>query len=483
VYYLKPIRVRDENHSVLNTDTFDKRRFKEIYNMSQGLQKLRIDGELPEFEALLGDIWAFLYKMKPELTEDEVPDDLQVNKSFMEKIMNDDSFVNYRKFTRLDDLSSAIGTVKFGEKTNEWLIEQKERDESLKKQMQEIQAMKRQLQKQEQQNEAGNGNRKLEEDLKLAMSDLDGQLQQTLQNNSHSFSEAMSQAMQETKQAKDSLKSLLGGTSAGSGDAELKKVPLRDQISLAEKIASNKQMKEIADWAGRFKQIARKKQKSKHSDSMERSGVTLGNDIERLLPMELGLYTHPITKNDFLRRFVEGQTMMYEQKGQEVLGKGPIILCLDQSGSMNKLDIQSKGFTLALMSIARRQRRDFCLILFSTRTQIFKYERGKMKSSDMINLAQIFLGGGTDFALPLDEALKVINESRFKQADLVFVTDGEDRVKDSFLEAFNKKKKEKEFNVLSLIIGNNTKTVVQFSDKIVHIKDFDDARSFTAFEI
>ncbi len=83
--------------------------------------------------------------------------------------------------------------------------------------------------------------------------------------------------------------------------------------------------------------------------------VTLGNDIERLLPMELGLYTHPITKNDFLRRFVEGQTMMYEQKGQEVLGKGPIILCLDQSGSMHKLDTQSKRFTLALISIGRKQ--------------------------------------------------------------------------------------------------------------------------------
>jgi len=293
----------------------------------------------------------------------------------------------------------------------------------------------------------------------------------------------MSKARHEPKQTKDNLKSLLGGTSAGSGDAELKKVPLRDQISLAEKIASNKQMKEIADWAGRFKQIARKKQKSKHSDSMERSGVTLGNDIERLLPMELGLYTHPITKNDFLRRFVEGQTMQYEQKGHEVLGKGPIVLCLDQSGSMHKLDTQSKGFTLALMSIARKQNRDFCLILFSTRTQIFKYERGKIKNSDMINLAQTFLGGGTDFALPLDRAMKVINESRFKQAGLVFVTDGEDRIKDLFLEAFNKKKKEKEFNVLSLVIGNNTKTAGQFSDKVVLIKDFDDTGSFTAFEI
>lgn len=483
MFYLKSTRIRNENHSVLNTDTFDKRRFKEIYNMSQGLQKLSVDGELPMFEPLLGDIWASLYKMKPELSEEEIPDDLQINKSFMGKIMNDDSFENYRRFTRLDDLSSAIGTVKFGEKTNEWLIEQKERDEGLQKQMQEIQAMQRQLQKQDQQNEAGNGSEELQEDLKEAMSDLGDQLQQTLQNNSHSFSQAMEQAMQDTKQTKDSLKSLLGGTSAGSGDTELKKIPLRDQISLAEKIASNKQMKEIADWAGRFKQVARKKQKSKHSDSMERSGVTLGNDIERLLPMELGLYTHPITKNDFLRRFVEGQTMMYEQKGQEVLGKGPIVLCLDQSGSMHKLDTQSKGFTLALMSIARKQRRDFCLILFSTRTKIFKYERGKIKSSDMINLAQTFLGGGTDFALPLDRAMKVINESRFKQADLVFVTDGEDRLKDSFLKAFNKKKKDKDFKVLSLVIGSSTNTVAQFSDKVVQVKDFNDAGSFTVFEI
>ena len=408
---------------------------------------------------------------------------VQVNKLFMENIMKDDSFENYRNFTRLDDLSSAIGTVKFGEKTNEWLIEQKERDKGLQKQMQEVQAMKRQLQKQEQKNGAGNGSEELQEDLIEAMSDLGDQLQQTLQNNSHSFSEAMSPAIQEMKQTKDSLKSLLGGTSAGSGDAELKKVPLRDQISLAEKIASNKQMKEIADWAGRFKQVARKKQKSKHSESMERSGVTLGNDIERLLPMELGLYTHPITKNDFLRRFVEGQTMQYEQKGHEVLGKGPIVLCLDQSGSMHKLDTQSKGFTLALMSIARKQKRDFCLILFSTRTKIFKYERGKIKSSDMINLAQTFLGGGTDFALPLERAMNVINESRFKQADVVFVTDGEDRVKDSFLEVFNKKKKKKEFNVLSLTIGSNAKMVRQFLDKVVQVKDFDDTGSFTAFEI
>ena len=65
----------------------------------------------------------------------------------------------------LDDLSSAIGTVKFGEKTNQWLAEQKEQDEELQKKMQEIQAMQRQLQKQEQQDGAGNGNEQLQADI------------------------------------------------------------------------------------------------------------------------------------------------------------------------------------------------------------------------------------------------------------------------------------------------------------------------------
>ena len=473
-------KITHDNFSVLNTDAFDRRRFREIFELSSRLQKIREEGTLPMFEHLLADIWASLYKMKPEIRAGEVDRVLIVNKLLMGRIMREEQFVNYRRFTRLDDLSSAIGTVKIGEKLNEWLAEEKLLNAELLDEIQEIQTMQRQLQKND---IPENRLAKLQTDIKEAMTELSEKLQKTMQNNKHKFSQTIEQAMQETKHVKDSMKSLLGGTSAGSGDAELKKIPLRDQISLAEKIASTNQMQEIADWAGRFKQITRKKQKFKHSESMERSGVTFGNNIERLLPMELVLYTHPITRIDFLRRFAEGQTMQYEQKGKEILGKGPIVLCLDQSGSMYKLDTQSKGFTLALMSIARRQRRDFCLIVFSTRTQIFNYEKGKTKTSDIINLAQTFLGGGTDFTLPLLDAVKVINESRFKQADVVFVTDGESEVEESFLGVFNKKRSEKDFKVLSLVIGNDTNTVAQFSDKVVHVTDFNEAGSFTAFEM
>src|SRR5690625_5691057 len=92
------------------------------------------------------------------------------------------------------------------------------------------------------------------------MENLYNHVNQQFQNDSQSFSNMISQAMKETQQIKDDVKSLLGGTKAGSGEAELQKIPLRDQIQLAEKISHNKHLQTIAEWAGRCKQIARQKQ-------------------------------------------------------------------------------------------------------------------------------------------------------------------------------------------------------------------------------
>lgn len=467
--------VTDQNFSVLNTDTFDRRRFKEIFEMSKGLQTLTQNAVLPTYEPLLSDIWASFYKMKPIITVQEIEGSLLVNKLLIEMIMADEHFAYHRYFTRLNDLAAVIRTIQYGKKINKWLEQQLEKDKKLREQSLEIQLRLGQMRKQQ-----------LEEKGEIqvdALQELNGKMQQTILGNHESLSQAMDEAREEVKQVEDSLKSLLGGIGAGNTAAELKKVPLRDKIALAEKIASTQKMKEIAEWAGHFKQTARKKQKSKLSESVTRRGITVGNDIENLLPVELSFYTHPLMKMDFLRRFAEAETMQFEQKGPLHLNKGPIVLCLDQSDSMRSLETQSKGFTLALMSIAKKQRRDLCLVLFSSSVQIFTYEQGRMKASEIAKLGRIFLGGGTNFALALDQAIQVINESRFKQADVVFVTDGEDQLTDSFLEAFNRKKRKKAFNVLSLVIGCNSSTVEQFTDRVIEVMDFDNEGSFTAFEV
>ncbi|GAB3051629.1 vWA domain-containing protein [Virgibacillus ainsalahensis] len=474
-----------KQESVINLDMFDKRRFKKLYDMSQGLQDLNhVDRPFPTYEPLLNDIWGSLYKMKPSLKEkEEVSKAYQTNHAFVQRIMYDENFERYRDTTCLDDLSSAIGTVQFGKKTQEWLEQQREENEELDQHMHELNAMQRQLEKQRREHGAGHENQNLQEDVQQKSKEMQDHIGQAISQDKKGFEQAMEQAMQETQDTKENVMSLVGGTKAGSGDAELKRIPLRDQLALAEKLTDDVQIKKVAEWAGRFKQIARKKQKSKHNKATNRSGVTLGNDPARLLPSELALYKNEVTRMEFLRRFAKRRTRQHDTKSKDTLGRGPIILCLDQSGSMQRLDTQSKGFALALMSIARKQKRDFAFIPFSGSAYKYVYKKGNIQGNDMVNLCQNFIGGGTNFEHALRKGTEVIKRSSFKNADMIFVTDGEARVSEDFLHAFREQKMEKAFEVLSLLIGSNEEAVLHFSDKVVQIKDFTDEGSFTAFEL
>ncbi|ALX47767.1 vWA domain-containing protein [Lentibacillus amyloliquefaciens] len=470
--------------SIINNDKFDKRRFQKLYDMSQGLQNLnKFDAPFPTFGSLLNDIWGSLYKMKPELKEREnVSKAFQTNHAFMKRIVDDENFERYRETTRLDDLASAIGTVQFGKKTHEWLEHEREQNEALDQQMRELNAMQRQLERQRQEHGAGNENQNLQKELQQRTEELQEVIDQALNQRNSGFDQAMEQAMQQTQDSKQNLKALVGGAKAGSGEGELKKVPLRDQLALAEQLTDDARMKQIAEWAGRFKQIARKKQKSKHQKATSRHGVTRGNDPARLLPSELALYRNETTRTEFLRRFAGQRSRQHDTGGKDILGKGPIVLCLDQSGSMQPLDTQAKGFTLALMSIAKREKRDFVFIPFSGSAYKYVYKKGKINGEDMAALCQYFIGGGTNFESALRKGIEVIQYSSFKKADIIFVTDGEAHVSDDFLDFFQQQKQENGFHVLSLLLGTN-RNVEQFSDKVMQIRDFSDKGSFSAFKI
>ena len=156
------------------------------------------------------------------------------------------------------------------------------------------------------------------------------------------------------------------------------------------------------------------------------------------------------------------------------MGKGPIILCLDQSGSMRKLDTQSKGFALALMSVAKKQKRDFALITFSVSANVQVFRKGKSTTEDLIQLVGSFLGGGTNFYDPLRKSLLLIKESRFNQADIVFVTDGQANLPTEFIEEFMRTKLKKKFERLTVLIGGETdlQTVQKLSDRVISADDF-----------
>ena len=92
-----------------------------------------------------------------------------------------------------------------------------------------------------------------------------------------------------------------------------------------------------------------------------------GRKLSRLLPHELVSLQHPLLRRDFIRRFVDNELLQYDLRGVEAQGKGPLIVCLDGSSSMlGDKEVWAKALTLTLLEIARRERRRFRAICFSS---------------------------------------------------------------------------------------------------------------------
>lgn len=476
---MKIKRMTNKDHiyknPTVNADAFDKRRFNELLHMSKGLQKIKHEGRNePFFDQLMGDIWSSFFKNNPKLlNKEEISPDLSKNYQLMERILNDKEFHESHEYTKLDDLHSVLCTVGFAQKVFEWMKKQLSANPDMYQSYKNMKQQQREFGEQSQEYQKA-----LSEYLKTSGKYLKDDLPE--------FSQMLQDSIKETKTIEEDLTDLIGGIKAGTGSQkELKQMPLRDQFTLAEYLKQNHKMKQIAKWAGRFKAIAKSKQKSISKESIARSGVTIGNDIDRILPNELITISNPASRLDFLRRFAEGQTLQFATKGKQSLGKGSIILCLDQSGSMRNLDNQSKGFALALMSIAKRQKRDFALITFDEQSITREYPKGKITTKQMIDLCENFMGGGTDFQNPLSQSLQLIKNSKFKNADIIFVTDGEANLNSKFLGQFQKEKQKFGFSVLSLLIGNNAsdKVVKDFSDEIYYAKDFKDENAHEVFAI
>jgi uncharacterized protein with von Willebrand factor type A (vWA) domain len=455
-------------HSCLNTDGYDRQQFEKLLEMSPKLQALEAQGEkvFPGYVNLMGDQWASLFKTNPEINP-EASGKAAAHRPLIQKMINTSDYEKLRDQTVLDDFSSAIGTISMGEtiikyieeaqKTNEQLQQMRDQRRQLRDQLQK--AERSMIQSEMQGKKPTKNQEQAKQTLENQMNQLQEQIGQQLADGMNA-GDILSQATQDAQQAKDSIQDLVSTSQPGSGDAEMQKIPLRQQLELAQLLKQTPQIKQVAEWAGRFKAIARKKQKSKHVFSVERDGIVQGNNPELLLPTELAMLSNPITKLDFYRRFTEKQTLQYSPEGKDSAGKGPIILCLDQSGSMKKKKEQAAGFALAIAMIARRQRRDFAYIPFATNVgETMTFHRGKISIPDMLRIATEFMSGNTNFERPLGESLAVIEkQSRFKNADIVFVTDGSANVRDEFIAHYLQVKKKLEFQCMGCVLGGNAES-------------------------
>jgi uncharacterized protein with von Willebrand factor type A (vWA) domain len=235
--------------------------------------------------------------------------------------------------------------------------------------------------------------------------------------------EAASAAVEEYRDAAAGLQQVMFG--AGAGSSGKRSVDDR-KVGLARRLRADPRLRRIAQLAGRFTRIAQQKRRTRVKHGAEEiTDVELGNDIGRLLPVELVKLRHPRLHALALRDLLERKAMQYALTGKEQLGKGPLVLLLDRSGSMeDEKDTWSTAMALALMGLAHAEHRTFAVVAFTDQI-LFEavVKPGEQLNEEALNLQ---CNGGTDIDLAVERGLDQIERhpGRLQEADLVLITDG-----------------------------------------------------------
>ncbi|MBF6570386.1 MAG: VWA domain-containing protein [Candidatus Binataceae bacterium] len=265
-----------------------------------------------------------------------------------------------------------------------------------------------------------------------------------------------------------------------------------ERLELGRRLARNRKLGELARMVGRFKQEARAlRHKTLDRGSAEAYDLERGADLGRLMPSELLAMHHPGLKADFHRRLLEGEVLQYRLREDEQKGKGPMVVCIDVSSSMQgDKELWAKAVSLTLMDIARRQRRLFRAVLFSSgpaSLRVIDLNRERRYQPDLpkvIEMAEYFPGGGTDFEAPIDAAVALLEERKLKRGDIVVITDGECAVAPQWLAELKRRKDELQFSIFAVLVdvgSSELSTLAQFSDRVSSVKQLTAAGSREIF--
>lgn len=187
--------------------------------------------------------------------------------------------------------------------------------------------------------------------------------------------------------------------------------------------------------------------KSEYHPKPAQSGNIVGfeysNDISRVLPSEVGLLNDLDLENLFYFKFVEKQLLSYRysqnvastyeeirQKEIEVSKSkdltGPIIICVDTSGSMQGVPEQTaKIATFALAKIAIKQHRKCFLISFSTGIETLDMSDFKKQNAldSLVGFLNKSFNGGTDATPALRECLRQLKTENYQNSDVLMISD------------------------------------------------------------
>lgn len=291
---------------------------------------------------------------------------------------------------------------------------------------------------------------------------------------------AVAAALKDASEVVEEYDDAVNAMGLGGDGADPKTMDPAQVAYLFKRIRGNALVKRICELAGKFRRVAQSKQRNKVTHGYDDMvGVVMDGDVSRLLPLEMAQLADEDFELDAMRRLVERQSFCREYRGMEHVAKGPVVICVDESGSMDGEPVcNAKAFALAMAWIARKQGRWCSLIGFAGGTEGTRLALppGKWDEVKLIDWLGHFFGGGTDMDVPLVELPTTYwNELKAPRGktDVILITDAQVRVPSKMRDDFLAWKQREQVRCISLVIGSSAGDLKQVSDEVFLVNGID----------
>jgi uncharacterized protein with von Willebrand factor type A (vWA) domain len=399
--------------TAVKMDTWSRTRGK---NWLKAQKEVTITGDKKLIENTAADMLACAWEPVPYLVDDcEEPRRL----FFMKTLFQTPEYVSLHRQTQLNILASELAAISF---TQQWVA------------MKAVEEPQDEL-------------------------DKDAQAQQFC-------NKAAGNAKQSVQQLSDTM------TGLGIGDSgEATTMPIAKIRKIFQQVKDNEQLRRIMELAGKFRRYAQSLQASKacHGDD-EVVGIEIGDDLSRICPSELAELADEDLELDFLRRYAEAELQLEEVSSIEAEIRGPIVVVLDESGSMSGEPIaHGKAIVLALAWVARHQKRHVSIVSFSDgkKQTGLVIQPGENKDEELLKWLGSFQAGGTDPDVPFQEVPK--NWAKLGcpkgKTDMLVITDAAINIPTPMMNSFNAWKKEEQVKVQSIIMASDAGQLKEVSDQ------------------
>lgn len=194
-------------------------------------------------------------------------------------------------------------------------------------------------------------------------------------------------------------------------------------------------MGRVADATGRLRQRAGEGHtgQMRHAAPCDIAGVSQGHDLCALLPHELAQWLDPALESIFLHKYLTSQLQTFDYQSRSLASgrslhpqpaslKGPMIVCVDRSGSMMGEPGQiALSLLMQLAELCEQQKRPCYLIAFAVRAQPIDVMRDR---TQLLRFFSTRPAGDTDARAMMQSTFGLLdNHPEHAASDVLWVTD------------------------------------------------------------